>query len=357
MLCGVGDYSARLAREVARLQGLTVGVLTSTGGGNIEGSNVEVIAIVKAWRISDAPRIIGAICRWRPDVVHVQYPTLGYGKSWFPYFLPMLLKCTGFKVVQTWHEPPTRFRFFPNALPSDTLIGVEPEFLDRMRDRYARLVCRKRTHFIPIGSNIPAVDLTADERNVIREKYAGPARRLVVNFGFAYASKGLELLFKIADPERDTLVLMTALEPDRDDYHRKLVDEMEKSKWKGRVMITGFLESRQVAELLSAADAAVFPFRNGVGMRNGSFLASRNQGTFTITTSLERRGFIEAENVFYSRPDDVAAMKQALTEFIGRRRAPPTDLDNDWQSIALQHASIYEDVSAKAAALSGKAHP
>lgn len=347
MLCGVGDYTARLATEIASQPEIIVGILTSIGAAPALFKNVEVIAAGRTWRVSDISQIMSKILKWKPDIVHIQYPTLGYGKSWFPYFLPLLLKCAGFRVVQTWHEPPTRFRFFPNAITQDILVGVEPDFRERIPGRYSRLVRRKTSYFIPIGSNIPVVDLSEEMRANIREKYAGPGRKMVVNFGFAYATKGLELLFQIANPERDTIVLITALDPYNDPYHRMLTNEMDRAEWKGHVVVTGFLESREVAELLLAADAAVFPFRGGVGMRNGSFLAARAQGTFTITTSLHRQGFSDIENVFYSLPNDLASMKQALSEHIGQRVLSKPNLGDSWQKIATAHVSIYRQFSTR----------
>lgn len=342
MLCGVGDYTARLADEIAMQGQAVIGILTSAGAARIVSQQIDVLPVARTWRVGDGLRLLGEILKWKPDIVHIQYPTLGYGKSWFPYFLPILLKCVGLPVVQTWHEPPTRFRFFPNALTKDTLIGVEPNFLQRIRRRYAWLVRRKTTHFIPIGSNIPSVEMNEAARAAIRDKYAGPGRRMVVNFGFAYPTKGLELLFQIADSNRDTLVFITAFDPENDPYHRNLMDEMDRAEWRGRVVVTGFLEVGQVAQLLSAADAAVFPFRNGVGMRNGSFLAARAQGTFTITTSSDRQGFDVAENVFYARPDDLASMRQGLSVNIGRRLDHPFNGDIDWREIAAAHVLIYK---------------
>jgi len=312
MICGVGDYTSTLACEIANYDKIKVGVLTSFNAENLYCENVDVLPVAKNWGIGDALNIIRELVKWKPDLVHIQYPTLGYGRSWFPYFIPILLKLKNITVVQTWHEPPTRYRFLPNSLPKDTIIGVEPDFLQNIRKRYSWLIRRKKTTFIPIGTNIPHIQLSDDEREDLRTRYAGPGRRLVVNFGFAYSTKGLEQLFEIADPDRDTLLLMTKLDPDTDPYHQHLLNLINSPEWHGKVKVTGFLGISQVAKLLGAADAAVFPFRHGVGMRNGSFLAARAQGTFiiTTTTSTEQQGFSPTENVFYAQPDDLPRLRR-----------------------------------------------
>lgn len=351
MVCGVGDYAATLAAEIAKQGKVSVGVLTSTEAEHSkvgESDGVQLLPIVHGWRFLEIPKVISAIRNWRPDVVHIQYPTLGYKKSWMPYYLPILLKVFGLTVVQTWHEPPTRFRFFPNALTKDILIGVEPDYLQHIRSRYKWFVRRKETHFIPIGSNIPRAELTETERAEIREQYVGPGRAMVAFFGFVYPTKSVETLFEIADPNRDTIVLITHLDAHKDPYHKTIIECINNGVWAKKAVITGFLSAEEVAKVLCAADAAIFPFKNGVGMRNGSFLAARVQGTFTITTSKVKQGYDHSENVYYASPGDNEVMRCALSEYEGRREEKGNRESFDWAKIADEHVSLYRDIVAGA---------
>ena len=344
MLCGVGDYTATLAAEISRRGELSVGVVTcvaATDSKSGVGDGVQLLPMIQDWRFSELPGLIGAIRRWRPDIVHIQYPTLGYGNNWMPYFLPLFLKLFGLKVVQTWHEPPTRFRFFPNSLTKDVLIGVEPDYLQHIRGRYMWLVQRKSTHFIPIGSNIPRAKLTEAERAEIRERYVGAGRAMVVFFGFVYPTKRVEALFEIADPDRDTIVLITHLDGQNNPYHQKVMEYIAKGIWAGKVVITGSLSAEDVARTLCAADAAIFPFQNGVGMRNGSFLAAISQGVFTITTSQVKQGYDIDSNVYYAHPGDNEAMRCALSEYKGRLTERVSCKSFDWVKIADEHISLY----------------
>ncbi len=305
---------------------------------------MQMLPIVQGWRFLELPKIIGVIRRWRPDVVHCQYPTLGYGGSWMPYFIPLLLKLYGLNVVQTWHELPSRFRFFPNALTKDILIGVEPDYLHKMRRRYAWLVRRKVGHFIPIGSNIPRVDLTEAERAEIRAQYVGPDRAMIVYFGFVYMTKGVELLFEIADPRKDKIVLISNLDVENNPYHKTILECADNRLWAGKVVVTGFLSAESVARLLCAADAAVFPFTNGVGMRNGSFLAAKDQGTFTLTTAHDKQGYDATGNVYYAIPGDIKTMRDALSQYKGKRSRKISYEASVWAEIADRHISLYHSI-------------
>ena len=341
MKCGVGDYTARLVAEISRQTNLTIGVLTSVEVGDIKEQAVEVMPLIHQWRFRELPKVIRAILQWRPDIIHIEYPTFGYGNEWMPYFLPLVLSCLGFVVIQTWHEPPTRFRFIPNALTKDVLIGVEPNFVQVMRKRYRWFVRRKAAHYIPIGSNIARIKLTAQERFEIRSRYVRQARAMIAYFGFAYPAKSIETLFEVADPSLDTIVLITQLDPTKNPYHLKISALVNQPRWVGKVVVTGYLDATDVARVLCSADAVVLPFLNGVGMRNGSFLAARDQGTFTLTTSQIQRGYDPELNVYYSQPGNIEEMKQALIKHKGTSLEQAERLPFDWEEVAGAHILIY----------------
>src|ERR1700722_2066745 len=105
MLCGVGDYTYQLATELGARGDLQVAVLTSRAARNAEPrGNFQLFAVVERWRLSELGRIFRILKEWRPDIVHVQTPTQGYGSSWVPRILPLLCRLAGLRVVQTWHE-------------------------------------------------------------------------------------------------------------------------------------------------------------------------------------------------------------------------------------------------------------
>src|SRR5690606_8148761 len=105
MRCGVGDYSYNLAETLADDPKIHVGVLTSITGGEMDKTDgIEIFPVTESWSLSEALKIIKIIWHWSPDIVHVQYPTQGYGKGLLPWVLPIISFLMGKKVVQTWHE-------------------------------------------------------------------------------------------------------------------------------------------------------------------------------------------------------------------------------------------------------------
>jgi glycosyltransferase involved in cell wall biosynthesis len=346
MPCGIGDYTAQLGRALARRSELTVSVLTDVRAARQAPANgLEVIPIVRGWRGPDFWRIRRTLRRWKPDLVHVQYPTQGYGSRWLPKFVPFIARAAGIPVVQTWHEYMfTEFRgrfgaVVLAATPGDIVV-VRPAFREKMAPFYRWMTRRKTIRLIPNASPIPSCVLSEDQRSGIRAR-VGTGAPIVAYFGFVSPHKGVEDLFEIADPRRHHLVLICDLSVSNP-YHARIVELMGRPPWQGRVTVTGFLGETEVAEILCAADAAVFPFLDGTGHWNTSVQAAFAQGTFVLATSLTQRGLAVRDNAYYAEPGNVAEMREALTRHLGRRKVvTEADAGPSWDSIAEAHMCYY----------------
>lgn len=342
MHCGVGEYTASLVSALAAHGRCEVAVITSPGAAGTD----NVIATT-TWRFPDIPKIIGAIRSWRPDVIHFQFPAQGY-RGPLPFLLPALVALAGYRVVITWHEFLDRARlvFLPNVIVPGAMVVVRPGFRERLAPLLRRLTRRKRIELIPNASTIPTRVLTDDERESLRREW-GHGRPLIAFFGFAYRHKGVDLLFRVADPEVHHLVIVGKLDP-ADEYHREILTMSESPAWRGHVTFTGYRDANGVAEILAAADAVVLPFRLGGGNWNTSIHAAARQGTFTLTTSVENPRFDEDANVYYARPEDVDDMRDALLRHAGRRRPSSEGGDPAWEHIAAAHRALYDDVTGRA---------
>lgn len=344
MMCGVGDYTASLANALGRRGDVSVAVLTDIAAAPVPTDfNFEVFPVVDGWKIIDLISIARVLRHWRPDLVHIQYPTQGYGPKRLPWLLPTLLRMVNVPVVQTWHEyhmERVRRNFF-NAVMSGGLIAVRPKYKETMPPWFRWLTQRKRFTFIPSGSAIPQIPLSDAERADIHLRFAPLSARLIVYFGFVYPPKGIELLFEIADPSEHHIVLMCELKAE-EAYHKTLLDRVNREPWAGRVTVTGFLPSNEVARILGSADAVVLPFREGGGIWNSSIHATVAQGSFLLTTSKDRHGYDPSKNTYYAACNDVEDMKYALKTHLGRKRLDiaehPT---SEWDSIADAHRSFY----------------
>lgn len=349
MRCGVGDYSASLARALVRSGCAEVDVLTSSAAAAAHAdrsASLRVHALMPSWSWVAARTAIRFARERRPDVVHIQFPTQGYGRSRMPWALPWLLRLGGHSVVQTWHEflpCPTHSLSLLQLSGGGRVIVVRPGYVDALSPVYRRLLKRRSITYIPSASSIPTSVLDDEGRNRLRESLAPAGERLLVYFGFANPNKQVELLFDIADPRRDRLVLACELDP-TDRYHAAVLDRAQSTDWKGRVLVTGRIDAERAADLMAAADAVVLPFRDGGGDWNSSLLAARLQGTFVVTTSLNRHGYDDIDHSAYCAPTDVAGMRVALDTYAGARRpvgSADRSTDKAWDRIAAAHLDVY----------------
>ncbi len=160
----------------------------------------------------------------------------------------------------------------------------------------------------------------------------------------------MERLFRIADPDEDRLALIAELDAS-DSYQARLLDEMARPPWRGKAVTTGFLEEKEVARLLAAADAVVYPFIHGISDRNTSYLAALLQDSFVLATSHEREGYDPSANLYFADPDDLDAMARALRQYKGRHLANPQRSHPDWEQIASSHMELYAELLGHPAAV------
>lgn len=347
MKCGVGDYTSSLAGALAALPEVGVTVLTTRSeAGATPGQGVDVQRTLKSWNIGEWRTVYRAVRDLRPDVVHVQYPTQGYANGFLPFVVPLISWLLGSKVIQTWHEGCLLRRlphlFFQAIVPGG-LIVVRPNYRESLRPVFRWALWNKSFRFIGNAAIVPQAKLSDDERKALRERYLQGQRRLIVFFGFVLPAKGVELLFDIADPKTDQLVIAGHLIDA--DSERKIRLRQADSAWIGRSTITGSLEAGAAAALMAVADAVVLPFRQGGGEWNSSIHAAELQGTFVLTTSKTVNGYQAESNAYFARIDDVQEMKAALQAHAGTRR-PVGSEPYGWSQIARDHMLSYRAAGA-----------
>ncbi len=342
--CGVGDYTEKLSSALSAKEGVRVGVLTTSLNERslTKGGLYELIDVIQCWSFSELPKIIRAIQTWKPDLVHIQYPSQGFFFSRLPSFLPLVCRLIGVKVIQTWHEPHHMrgiLHFLPQALGASGLIFVRPNYLDMLPDLFRRLIKSKHKVTILNASSLPTSSLDETQRLKMRTRYIGPSKRLVIFFGFIYPSKGIELIFDIANSVNDSLIIAGAV---KDTVYMHQLSEVALAKgWReNQLHFTGFLSPQDAADLLAIADAVVLPFLDGGGEWNTSIHSALAQGTLVITTAVPPRGDEPQRNLFTAAPSDICEMRVALDRLAGRRRAP-TPTEAQWQEIATAHLDFY----------------
>ena len=362
-MSSIGDYTEQLARTFSCYPDFKVAVLTgSDAQPSNTAKNIDVLSVAPSWHLYRTPTIVRAILNWRPDLVHIQYPSPAYGSQLLPTILPLCLRLYGLAVVQTWHfvgACSAIFRIMPLRFLSfwffaRVVFVFDRTLLEWAKGRMRWLFGKKIMVFIPHASAIPRVELRDAERIACRARYIPPNKIMVVYFGFVVPGKGLELIFDIADPEQSGVVIMGGIVTEDDirmdpKRHRQHVlayadavrRRAESDVWKGKVTFTGFLPPREIGRVLSAADAVVLPFPNGCQIWNTSLHAALAQGSFVLTTSKEKHGYCALENIYYAPPNDVASMKAALIKYAGKRVEPTSSCEQAWNAIRDLHLEVY----------------
>ena len=347
--CGVGDYSENVARALARYSSVQVGVLTSkaVSTANVP-DGVELFPLIERWSIGEANKAIGVIRRWKPDIVHVQYPTRGYGTGKLPWFLPILAFTMGVRVVQTWHGGygigiRDLVKFCLKMVVPSKVVVVYQEYEAIFHPFLHALVRWKQPGFIANAPAIPRIVLETNERELVRARYARADRRLIVFVGFVFPYKGVELLFEIANPTIDQIVI--AGEIGSAEYLTSLETLARSESWKGHATITKAVSLEELASLLQVADAVVLPFREGGGDWNTSLLGATANGAFVVATSRNEHGYDVRRNVYFARVDDVEEMRAAVNAHAGTRRQYDAQIDGDpWSRVARDHEVLYDNI-------------
>lgn len=346
MRCGVGDYTAALARTLSAQSQTHVAILTSQFADTLprEG-DYEQFNLIREWSWRDARTAFQLIQKWKPDVVHLQYPTLGYTSKLLPSVIPLLAWAAGAMPVRTWHEAfsgRASGYFLVQFAPPGPSVVVRPNFSELMWPPLRPVLGRRPPTLIEGASSIPRSSMTPEDRQRLRLHYLQGQSRLIVFFGFLYRFKGADQVFKIADPARDALVIIGNSDVDLA-YTAEIAHLCETAEWTGRAELVGYLPVQDVADLLAAADAAVLPFLNGGGSWNSSISAAVLQGTPVVTTAHERRGLNETGEVYFAEPNNLDDLRKGLMEITKKQQTKaPASERGDWNRIAADHMTVYE---------------
>jgi glycosyltransferase involved in cell wall biosynthesis len=254
-ICGVGDYIFQLDRAFK----------------NSEFSSS--VLKVRDWKLRNIFRIRREILLSGAEIIHIQYPTEGYGYSIVPQLLFMLL---GKIKVVTLHE------FSSKSLAGKLAIYIFFLFSSKLifttLEEYVYALKRApfikaKSQVINIGSNISFI--TSE----------GIKKYDVVYFGHIRPSKGLEKYIELVEKaslegKHFKFLIIGQIVSGYESYF----DEI---KQLGKILNIDMrinIPSDIVALLLSQSKFAYLPYPDGVTRRRGSFIATLGNGCNVITT-------------------------------------------------------------------------
>ncbi len=318
--CGVGDYSAQLVRHLEEI-GIDVAAVTMDDWSTLRALGYR--------------RVLNDL---RPDVVHVQYPAVGYGRSLLPALTPFLQ--SGTPLVVTLHEyslfkPYRRPWFAPYAARAVARLFSRQAECEAFAAAFPRR--RGKDHVVAIGSNIPAG--------------TAPARaRRIVFFGLFWPGKGLDRVFDLAEAIRSgakalELHVVGAPVSGFPDYAAQI---RARCRDLGITLHEG-LPPEAVADLLAGSRFAYLPFPEGADERRGSLAAVVVNGCITFTGhGAQTPDWLKEATVGLTRPSEVLQAIEALlaqpdAEEAMRDRVRLAARRYDWTAIAERHVEIYRE--------------
>lgn len=324
--CGVGDYTAHLSRELRR-EGVPVTVVTN-----------------RSWGVLSLPSLIRLPEVKEADVVHIQYPSVGYGASVAPQAVAACKRPT----VVTLHEfsqahPLRKIAMLPFLRFASHVIFTSSFEKATVEQAFPSAFLRRaETSVINIGSNIAS--------SAPHERAHDEAPRIVY-FGLIRPNKGIEDFLRVSQLSRETgrswEFLLVGQPSERHQHYVEAV--LAAARDHGVTVVTDAPEPA-VARLLEATTAAYLPFPDGASERRGSLIATLQAGVPVVTTegpqtpdemddvllyaqtpsqALARLDFLVADSTFRSR----VAMRS--TSYAERFH---------WRHIVDQHKVVYREV-------------
>jgi glycosyltransferase involved in cell wall biosynthesis len=318
--CGVRDYTLALAQALRQI--------------NV---HAEVVA-PEAWKLSTFSGFRRSLRPGYIDVLHVQYPSIGYRGSLLPHLAGV--SGIGRRTVVTVHE----FSALPKAqqlsmhlfrLVADRLVFVSEYEQERYRSGLGGLGSQQQV--LPIGSNVPAYESPAERS------------RTVLYFGQIRPNKGLESVLKLASTEtllgqRVQFVIAGSVPLRHTAYFQQLRSSAPPAvEWKLN------LSFDEVAQLMSRSLASYLPFPDGASLRRGSLLAAFNNGLPVISTTGPATGSLRSQLLVAESPNEAVKHLEALIsdpEYLAATssRIRQWAAQFSWERIAREHEQLYLDV-------------
>ncbi len=321
--CGVGDYTMCLANA-------------------LNASGVETHVITSGdWNLLDVFKVSRRLREQKFEVVHIEYPTVGFGRKLGPQGLSLLQRC-----VVTIHEVSQRhilrkLALFPFAVRPEHIIFTS-RFERRFATTWAPWISRASS-VIPVGSNI-----------AVAEQESPRTLTEIVHFGLIMPGKGLEQVLELGNLIRSAgLPLVVRIIGRVPLKHAAYGDELRLKAAGLRIIWDHDLTEEQIAKRLAGASIAYLPYPDGASERRTTLQATLQSGLAVITTRgphtpRDLEGVVRfcrtseealaAVNSLIQSPEETSRMAAKAVQY-GQR--------SSWERIAKLHLEVYDSVLSK----------
>jgi glycosyltransferase involved in cell wall biosynthesis len=321
-VCGVGDYTERLCREL-EVNGISVVRFADAGLSQIYSRGA-------------VRRAMETDC----DLVHIQYPTAGYGRSYTPAALPVSVRDK--PVVVTLHEYSV-FRWYRRAWFATYARHCAARIFTTDEER---LLFQQRfperggiDDTIEIGSNIPMAPGGPRDPN------------RVLYFGLIAPNKGIEAFLALSEQARAarshlTFEMIGAVQ----DRHRAYAEGILRRASACGVQLSIDIPDDAVAQRLATAAYAYLPFPDGASGKRGTLAAAIVNGLIVVTrhsaitpqwmatATLDAHGPAEALDLLTRMQADRTLREAAAN------RSGTAGSRYRWDLIAGRHADLYRSL-------------
>lgn len=325
----LSEYAQSLVRDLAtrpRIQ--RIYVLADVVGGSTnrvaEGPKVEVLRVWRPDHVLSILRLVPAILRLRPDVVHFNVHFQSYGRSRLTNFLGLALiplcQRLGLRVVATTHNFGEKVHLASVQVKPSVLNKLGIFVATKMLLSASRLAVTVRSYvaylqrrygygravYIPHGAA------------VIQQPPLDPPERLVLMFGHMGPYKGLPTILKafeavVAEKPGVRLVIAGASHPNFPGYL-----EAYRRTYRPKVDFLGYVQEADLGTVFGTADVVVLPYLTATGT-SGVFHMACSYGKPVIASDLpEIREMVrEGAAALLVPPRDVTALKDAILKVLG----------------------------------------
>lgn len=329
--CGVGDFTAQLARRWGT-QGEAVLVLTEPGAGP-RPAEIPVLELpLHGWR--SLPGVLRAIRSSGANHVQLEYSSYGWSRWGFSFAVNALafaLRLRGHRLTVGLHEPYVHLTARPLQLACGLVqrahfallflaaSSIETNTPQRVRRVQRWLPWRPQSvRFRPTPSNIPVKALDAAEIAALRQQRGvSPGTVVIATFGSFHPAKNYESVIDAALQlrARHSVHLWLLGDPRSSagyvaDLRRRAAPLGDAAFWPGHA------PAEQVSAWLQAADIFVLPQSDGHLTRSGAFMAAAAHGlpAIAVRNDAEQGDFRHREHVYLVDECSCEALATAILE-------------------------------------------